>query len=136
MTTITDVDLVRRLLAIRTYLSERADDLKKELAEWTAQEELIENEMLRRLNERQADNSKTEAGTFYKDRGTSTRVVDKVKFLDHVFQLRLRGEPNAYDMLTQAVAKDSVLAFMKDNAGQPPPGVEATGYIKIKVRKG
>lgn len=133
---ITDEDLVRRHLDLRAFLKEQADQFAENMKPWTAQADLIEGEMLKRLNDRGADNSKTASGTFYKETNTSIRVVDKVAFLDHVFQKRLKGEPNCYDALTQAVAKDSVIAHMKENDGQPPPGVEATQYIKVKVRKG
>lgn len=136
MTDITDVDLVRRHLDLRAYLDEQAEAHAAAMKPWVEMVDLIEGEMLRRLNERKAKNSKTDAGIFFKKEGKSTRVVDKVLFLDHVFQLRLNGEPNAYDMLTQAVAKDSVLAWAKEHGGEPPPGVKVEEYTKIQVRKG
>lgn len=133
---ITDEDLVRRRLALKAYLEMLAEAHKAELQPWQDQQELVEGEMLRRLNERQAKNSSTPAGTFYKEDGTSFKVTDKVAFLDFVFTLRMNADPNAYDMLTQSVAKDSVLDYRKANDGKSPPGIEATGYTKIKVRKG
>lgn len=136
MTDITDEALVVRHLALRDFLSRRADEFKLEVAPWQAQQELIEGEMLRRLNERKADNSRTEFGTFFKTSWTSTRVKDKVAFLDHVFEQRMKGLSNCYDMLTQAVAKDSVIAFMKANGEKPPPGIEIEHGTKVQVRKG
>lgn len=132
----TDEDLTTRHLALRALLEQLVAKHKAELSPWQDMQDIIENEMLRRLNERAADNSSTPAGTFFKVRGTSVKVTDKVVFLDHVFAQRLNNLPNCYDMLTQAVSKDSVTAFIKDNGGQPPPGVEVTSYIKIQVRKG
>lgn len=133
---ITDEDLVRRHLDLRVFLKKSADDYAAAMKPWEDQATLIEGEMLKRLNDRGADNSKTASGTFFKTTGTSTRVVDKVAFLDHVFAKRMNGQPNCYDMLTQAVAKDSVIAHMQENDGQPPPGIEATQYVKVQVRKG
>lgn len=136
MTDITDTDLVRRHLDLRAFFERRAAEVKAELAPWQAMQTLIEGEMMRRLNERKAQNSATDEGTFFKVSGTSVRVKDKVAFLDHVFTQRMQGLPDAYDMLTQALAKDSVIAFMDANGGKTPPGVEAEHYTKVQVRKG
>lgn len=136
MTDITDEDLVRRYLDLRAYLEKRADELKEELAVWVAQKTLIEGVMMKRLNDRNAQNSATDAGTFFKQSWTSVKVKDKTLFLDHVFTQRMEGLPDCYDMLTQAVAKDSVTAFMEAHDGQPPPGIEVEHGSKIQVRKG
>ena len=136
MTDITDEALVRRHRDLTAYLDAEETALVEKLKPWKEQRTLIEGEMLTRLNDRKANNSKTDAGIFFKKTSKSTRVVDKVVFLDHVFALRLNGSPNAYDMLTQAVAKDSVLAWMKDHDGEAPPGVKVEEFTKIEVRKG
>lgn len=132
----TDEQLVMRHLAMRAHIDALTAAYKAEVAQWNGYMETIENEMGRRLNARGANSSPTDAGTFYKQTGTSTRVVDKMAFLEHVFQQRLNNMPNCYDMLTQAVSKDSVLAYMKENGEHPPPGVEVTKYTNINVRKG
>lgn len=133
---ITDEDLVRRRLDLRAYIDAEDDKHAAQMAPWKQQIDLIEGEMLRRLIERKAKNSSTPAGTFYREDGTSFKVTDKVAFLDFIFTLRMNSNPNAYDMLTQAVAKDSVIEYRNNNDGASPPGIEATGYTKIKVRKG
>lgn len=133
---VTDHDLTLKHIAIGESAAALMEQQKAAITPFANAEELIENEMMRRLLERKAKNSKTDAGIFFTKLTKSTRVVDKVKFLDHVFEMRLQGTPNCYDMLTQAIAKDSVLAYAKEHAGEMPPGVTYNEFYKIQVRKG
>lgn len=133
---VTDHDLTLKHIAVGESAKALVEQQQAAVTPFAEAEQLIENEMQRRLLERKAKNSKTDAGIFFTKLTKSVRVVDKVKFLDHVFELRLQGKPNCYDMLTQAVAKDSVLAYAKDNADAMPPGVAYSEFYKIQVRKG
>jgi hypothetical protein len=132
---ITDADLVQRLRALRTHIDLLATEAAAIAAPFEEAKKTIEAVMLARLNERHAKNSRTEYGTFYKEDIMSTKVVDKVKFLDHVFALRSNGAMSAYDLLTQAVSKDSIATYIEASGGHPPPGVEVEYFVKIKVRK-
>lgn len=137
----TDEQLVERLLALRSHIEVLDKEAAERVKPFAESRELIEQEMLRRLLERKATNPKhpgnshTAFGTFYIEKMMSTKMVDKVMFLDHVFTNKLRGVPNCYDILTQAVSKDSVAAYIEASKGHPPPGIEVTYFNKIKVRK-
>jgi hypothetical protein len=99
---------------------------------------LLENEMLRRLNERGADNTKTEAGTAYKQRDFRVKCDDRVVF--HGFCIE-NYEQFGKDLLTANVSREGLATFMEKtkNKEQPdgavPPGLSLSWEVSVVFRK-
>jgi hypothetical protein len=91
----------------------------------------IENEFLKRLDERGADNTKTDAGTAYKSTLLNVKVVDRDAFLK--FCTAYWGTIGA-DMLNVTAVKDPVREYM-NGKNMPPPGVETSQFVRINVRR-
>src|SRR5271167_2135418 len=79
---VTDVQLVEKYIALRDHVTARKAAHTEELAPYTAGMGVIEGEFLRRLIERGADNTKTEAGTAYKTTLLNIKVIDQEAFLN------------------------------------------------------
>lgn len=126
----TDLQLCQRYLELREFIERRAKEQIAELEPYKDGMKAIEGMMQLALNERGANNSRVEGvGTFFKVRTTAARVTDPAAFFAHVLETRNTN------LLTSAVAKDAVQAFMDANGGHQPPGVEITYIDKVNVRK-
>ena len=123
----TDELLIRMYIEMRDWVAkEKARHKETVLKPVKKKMVTIENEMLRRLNERGANNSKTDAGLAYKKRAPlQPKVIDRDQFLNYV------QDHSAWSLLTNHVSKEEVEAIL-ELTGSPPPGVEISAPI-IKV---
>ena len=126
----TDQQLIEKFLEAKSHIAKRQAALETELKPWADGMTAIENEFLRRLDERGAQNSKTDAGTAYKSTITNYAVTDQTAFLDYCLAHRAQG---ALDMLGIKAVKDPVKEWA--NGGSPPPGLEQSQRINVNIRR-
>lgn len=114
------------------------DQLKAGLAkynEWAkpykARVDEIENEIQRRLLERGADSTKTEAGTAYLSDLMNTKIESVESLFDFVADNwdDLGGEAK----ISLPVA--AVRQYMDQHEGQPPPGISISYYRRLNIRR-
>ena len=127
---ITDEQLVARYIQLRTAKSARVKEQEAEIeANFNAHMTAIAQLMLMRLNERGANNTKTDAGTAYKKRSVSATVDNRDKFLNYVI------EHSAWALLTNHVSKEQVEAIV-ELTGSPPDGVKISEAVVVNFKKG
>lgn len=125
----TDEQLIAHYIKIRDAKTALKKLHDKALEPYDQNMAAIELAMLKRLNDRNAQNSKTDAGTAFKKLSTSATVKDRDAFLNYI------RDHGAWDLLTNHVSKESVEAIL-ELTGSPPDGVETTNVIKVQFRKG
>lgn len=128
---ITDAQLVKKYLDFKSLVASRKEAFEVELKPYVEGMATIENEFLRRLDERGADNTKTEAGTAYKSTLLNVKVVDRDAFMKYVSTYWNNG---GSDMLIVSATKDAVKQYIETNKTQPP-GIETSQFIRINIRR-
>ena len=124
---ITDNALIDKYLEIKAYVERRESELSDQLKPAREGMELIKNTILARLNARGAENTKTYAGTAYKSKILSIKVIGRQEFLDFC------TSGNA-DMLQVGAVTDEVKTYMAEY-GTVPAGLETSTTIRINIRK-
>ena len=104
--------------------------------------EAIENEFLRRLNERGQDASPTEHGTAYKSVLLNVSLspegrpygdlTGREAFLDFCLD---NWDGFGNEALMFQPQKDSVKRYMEEHEGVPPAGVKVAYFTKVNVRR-
>lgn len=128
---ITDAMLVEKYLETKaelTALKERHAAETKPLEDAMT---LIENAFLERLNERGADNSKTEHGTAYKSTLLNVKVIDRDAFLKFCTTY---WDTVGGDMLNVSAIKDPVKTYIEAH-NMPPPGLETSQFVRVNIRR-
>jgi len=132
----TDLELVQAYIARRDYIAAQTKTFSDTMAPYKDQMDLIENEMLRRLNERGADNTATDAGTAYKEQQMSVKCTDKDAMLKFVIDnLDTYGK----DLITANVSKETLRLYIDKSDEHPnglvPPGLNVSYLTTVKFRK-
>lgn len=127
----TDAQLIEHHQKIKVVLATLKENFTNECAPLEEGITTIETELMRRLTERGADNTKTEFGTAYKARGIRAKVIDRDAFLKFCVAY---WDTVGSEMLDVRVLKDPVKDFMA-SAREPPPGVEVESYTNLNVRR-
>ena len=117
----------------------KLEDLNKaamlKLKDWKAPNDArikeIENELLRRLQERKADSTSTDSGTAYISNPMDHKVEDPAKFFDWVAE---NWDEIAADVKL-GISVAAVRAFMERNKRAPPPGVKVDYYTSLNIRR-
>lgn len=91
----------------------------------------IENEIQRRLQERGADSTKTDAGTAYLSHLMNATVEDQGSLLDFVADNWDEVGADAKVNLKLDIVKD----HMEKNEGKPPPGMSVSYYTRLNIRR-
>lgn len=126
----TDLQLVEKYVWLRELVRVKKKAYDDIVKPYVAGMEVIEQALLARLIERGADNTKTEAGTAYKQTILNVKIEDQEKYLDFVLNTD-EGRPM---LQLAAPQKDAVREFVdKNNA--PPPGVGISYYTNLNVKK-
>lgn len=128
---ITDAQLVEKYLDFKSLVASRKEAFEVELKPYVEGMATIENEFLRRLDERGADNTKTEAGTAYKSTLLNVKVIDRDAFMKYVSTY---WENGGSDMLIVSAAKDAVKQYIETNKVEPP-GIETSQFTRINIRR-
>jgi len=112
----------RRAQRKKAYLADDEKDVK--------QMGNIENELLRRLNERGTDSTSARGiGLAYRNIKTSASVADRAAFLAFV------QKNNAWDFVTNAISKEAVDGYVAEH-NDLPPGVNYTQIVTVGFRRG
>jgi hypothetical protein len=123
----TDQEMIEKFLEIKAYVEQQEKDLADALKPARDGMELIKNMLLARLNERGADNTKTESGTAYKSKILDVKVIGRQEFLEFA----LHQNP---DMLQVGAVKDAVKEYIAEHE-RTPPGLETAVTIRINIRR-
>ena len=137
-----DATLVARYLSIRDWLDAESKRFVVHCAPLKAQMEAIENEFLKRLNDRGQDASPTEHGTAYKSVLLNVSLSPEGRpygqlngreaFLDYCLD---NWEGYGNEALLFSAQKDAVKRYMEEHEGNPPPGVKTAFHTRINVRR-
>ena len=127
----TDAQLVEKYLALKTHIAARKEAYEAELKPFTDGMAMIENAFLQRLNERGADNTKTDFGTAYKSTLLNVKVVDRDAFMQHCID---HWDTYGSEMLNVSALKDPVKQYLDDN-GVSPPGTDVSYFTRVNIRR-
>lgn len=127
----TDAQLVEKYLELKAHIAARTETFDTEIKPFKDGMATIENEFLKRLDERGADNTKTDAGTAYKSTLLNVKVVDRDAFLKFCTTY---WETIGAEMLNVTAVKDPVKQYM-NGQNMPPPGVETSQFVRINIRR-
>lgn len=128
---ISDAQLVEQYLRLKGHIAARKEAHAEELKPYQDGMDTIENVFLARLNERGAENSKTDSGTAYKSTLMTPKVVARDVFLKFCVD---NWSTVGSDMLQVGATKDAVKQFI-ENSPNPPPGLEVSFFTRVNIRK-
>jgi hypothetical protein len=114
-------------------LRDARTELKREFEEkdsaLKAKQELLENQMLKFLQDNNTDSVKTASGTFYRQEEITPTGADWEAFYQWV------AANNAFDFLERRIKKTSIKEYMEMNNGGIPPGVNVYREFVCRVRR-
>jgi hypothetical protein len=128
----TDEELVKKYVELRDEVRRRTADFDELLRPLKQGMELIEGVFLGRLNERKAQNSRTEYGTAFKVRTLTIKVAEPMTFLRYTLD---NWQAGGVDLLQIGAVKKAVGEYCDNHDGKPPPGLETTAVINVNIRK-
>lgn len=124
---------IERLVATRQKIAAKRAELKKsydvEDATFKTQQERIEAEMMRFLNDTNVDSMKTAAGLFYRQVDIQPSASD----WDTVY--KWISENDAFEALQRRLKKEFITTYMDENDGATPPGVSIHKKYVLRVRR-
>jgi hypothetical protein len=128
---VTDLDLI-------TENHKLEDQIKAGLAkfnEWAKPHKdrikQIEDDIFARLVERGADSTKTDAGTAYISRLESVQITDQAALFDF-----MADHWDSYgDEIKLSIGIKAVRAYMDENNGQLPPGIDLSKYSRLNIKR-
>lgn len=129
---ITDAQLVEKYLELKAHIAAQVAMFDTEMKPYKDGMAAIENALLERLNERGAENTKTDAGTAYKSTITNVKVIKRDTFLKFCID---NWSTVGADMLNVSAVKDPIKQFI-DSGGIPDQiGIETSFFTRINIRK-
>lgn len=129
MTQPTSAEIIDTYVKYRDYVKAKGAEHDAAMKPYLQAMETIEGVLSLELDRLQAESLKTEAGTAYRSVLQSPKIADRDTFLDFVVST------NNFDFFTAAVRKEAVTAYMEENAGQAPPGIEVAQIRKLNIRR-
>lgn len=126
---ITDAQLVEKYLALKAKVASMSEAFDAQVKPYKDGMATIENALLALLNERGADNTKTENGTAYKSTLLNVKVIDQAAFLKFCTE-----QGGSAEMMDIKALKDPVKDWIEET-GNPPPGVETSQFVRVNVRR-
>lgn len=132
MSQFTDAQLVEQYLQLKAYVASRSEVFDAEMKPYKDGMATIENAFLARLNERGAENTKTDAGTAYKSTLLNVKVVDRDALLEFCTG---HWQDIGSEMLQAGASKDAVKTYLDKSGGEPPPGVEIAYFTRVNIRR-
>lgn len=128
----TDDQLVEKYIELRNTRDKMTADFAETLKPITEGMTLIENVFLGRLNDRKAQNTRTEHGTAFKVKHLAVKVKDANAFLRYTLENWQQG---GVDLLHVGASKKAVQDFLDQHEGTPPPGLETSSETVVNIRK-
>lgn len=126
---ITDAQLVEKYLQLKAKVASMSEVFDAQVKPYKDGMATIENALLALLNERGADNTKTENGTAYKSTLLNVKVIDQAAFLKFCTE-----QGGSAEMMDIKALKDPVKDWIEET-GNPPPGVETSQFVRVNVRR-
>jgi hypothetical protein len=127
----TDAQLIEFHQKLKAKAASMKEVFANEIKPYDDGMETIETELMRRLIERGAKNTKTEHGTAYMVDLLNIKVVDRDAFLRFCTQY---WDTIGAEMLNVSALKDPVKNFM-NGSKEPPPGLELSTFTRLNVRR-
>jgi hypothetical protein len=128
---VTDLDLIAENHKLE-------DQLKAGLAkynEWAKPHKerikAIEDDIFKRLVERGADQTKTDAGTAYISRLESVQILDNAALFDFAAD----NWDKYGDEIKLSIGIKAVRQYMEENNGQLPPGIGLSKYARLNINR-
>lgn len=155
----TDEQLIKKHIELDDWIKAENKRFASFLEPHKQMLEVIANEFLRRLNERKAENSKTEYGTAYistllnisvSPEGSEPyrRLDSPVDHTGDYINPPALGREALLDfaldhwdeigneLLMISAQKDAVKRWMDEHNGAPPPGIKASRFRRVNIRRG
>lgn len=126
--TLTTADLIGQYIRLRAKVAQMTEEFDAKLAPYKNAMKILEATVGAQIEQLGGESIKTEQGTAYRSTVLAVKMVDRVAFLNFVFENR------ADSYLTSAVAKEPVKEYLETNQ-TPPPGLEVTFVHNINFRK-
>ena len=125
----TPADIIKKYVEIRDWIE--ADTKANDARQKPYNDALVtlEGLMMNHLAENGLDNVKSEYGTAFKKTGTRVRVADRGSFNEFVAQ-----QPNGLEYFTNAVSKEKIVEYVKEN-NCAPPGVDVTYITDVQFNR-
>jgi hypothetical protein len=121
-----------RLVGVIIKIRDKIADLNKEYEEalktLREQKQRIENEVIRRLQERGASQTKTGKGTAFLGESMQATIADETQFK------RFCLEQADLDFFQSRVKVAHLKEFMDNNEGKLPPGISVFREVTLNVR--
>ena len=125
----TDAEFIAKYIDLRNRSKQLEERQKEEMRPFKAAMETIENALHARMNASGVESIKSEHGTAYKVTNMAVKTADRNALMTYVW------DNENLDMLTAAVNKEAVRAYMDASGGHPPPGVDVTFITSVNFRK-
>ncbi len=142
----TDASLVARYIALRDWIAGEKKRFDEHLKASQDEMDGIENDFLRRLNERGTNSSPTDYGTAYKVNQLNVKVSPEgpsytssdgevLSGRDALLTFALDNwETIGDEMLMISAQKDAVKKYITDTNANPP-GVKTEQFVKINIKR-
>jgi hypothetical protein len=121
--------IVKTFLKIRDYRSEKKRAFEAEDDALKEEQELLQSQLLKYMNEAGLKNFGTEFGTVFRSVNIQPTASDWDTFYTWV------AETDGFDFLEKRIKKTSVAAYMEQNMGAAPPGVNVLRNYEVTVRR-
>lgn len=139
----TNAQLVQRAIQIRDHIKAEDEAHSLRMKPWKDGLVAIEGILNVKLTAENEQNIKTEFGTAFFKTSMSLKVSDRnALFTDIAMRVYdagkvgdLQAALNALQIVSSNLAKDEVKAYMAKNNDRCPPGVEATYFKEVQIRR-
>jgi hypothetical protein len=131
MTTFTDEQCIAQYLKLASYVSGEEKKLEEALAKHKAGMEGLKAELQKRLIERKANNSATDAGTAYLSDHLNVKVTDRDALLDWCKE---HWDNGGGALIVIKPPVDAVRDYQAMHEGKNPPGTETSTHTRCNIR--
>lgn len=122
-------EIIGKYIEYRDFLAKRQEAFDLEIKPYQDAMTVLSGAMQLQLIEAKEESVRTEAGTAYLSTTLHARVKDRDALMNFI------RESDEFDLLTAAVSKDAVKAYLEEHQSQLPPGVEVTYITKCQFRR-
>jgi len=134
----TDLQIIEAYIERRDFIKKKTDEFELSMEIYKGGMKTLENEMLRRLNERGSEHSATDAGTAYKESVMQIKCTDKAAY--HAYAID-HYDTVGKDLLTAHVSKETLKLIIDQSKseaspnGVVPPGLAVNFESVVRFRK-
>ena len=121
--------IVKAFLKIRDYRAVQKKAFEAEDEALKEEQDLLQSQLLKYMNETGLKNFGTEYGTVFRSVNIQPTASDWDTFYKWV------AENDGFDFLEKRIKKTSVAAYMEQNKGAAPPGVNVLRNYEVTVHR-